>query len=123
MLGLYDTRDVLGDEDPAFAANAAAYFAYCRENDPCVSLGFVDPQRDRRRPAADFEFLRVVEERPDGLVVRGAKGVATLAPYANEFVCLTLPREGIPPEEVMHFAVPMGSPGSRSCARCAARTS
>ena len=111
VLGLYDARAVLGDEDPAFAEHAAAYFAYCREHDPCVSLGFVDPQRDRRRLAADFEFLRVVEERPDGMVVRGAKGVATLAPYANEFVCLTLPREGIPPEEVMHFAVPMGSPG------------
>src|SRR5579884_2454329 len=117
VLGLYDARDVLGAEDPGFAANAAAYFAHCRETDPCVSLGFVDPQRDRQRPATDFEFLKVVAERPDGLIVRGAKGVATLAPYANEFVCLTLPREGIPPEEVIHFAVPMGTPGIKIICR------
>ena len=40
------------------AENAAAFFRYCREQDPCVSLGFVDPQHDRRRPNEDFEFLR-----------------------------------------------------------------
>jgi 4-hydroxyphenylacetate 3-monooxygenase len=117
VLGLYDVRETLGAEDPAFAANAAAYFAYCRERDLCVSLGFVDPQRDRTRPAADFEFLRVVEEHADGLVVRGAKGVATLAPYANEFICLSLPRDGMTPDDVVHFAVPVATPGLKIVCR------
>src|SRR4051812_14449644 len=89
VMGLYHVREVLGEEDPAFAETAAAFFRSCREHDPCVSLGFVDPQRDRRRPADDVEYLQVVEERRDGIVVRGAKGVATLAPYANELISLT----------------------------------
>jgi 4-hydroxyphenylacetate 3-monooxygenase len=117
VLGLYDVRDTLGAEDPAFAANAEAYFGFCRERDLCVSLGFVDPQRDRSRPTSDFEFLRVVAERADGLVVRGAKGVATLAPYANEFICLSLPREGMMPDDVVHFAVPVATPGLRIVCR------
>ncbi|HEY7066247.1 MAG TPA: 4-hydroxyphenylacetate 3-hydroxylase N-terminal domain-containing protein [Chloroflexota bacterium] len=117
VMGLYDVRGTLGAEDPAFAANAARYFAYCRERDLCVSLGFVDPQRDRSRPTSDFEFLRVVDERPDGVVVRGAKGVATLAPYANEFVCLTLPRDGMGPDDVIHFAMPIATPGLKIICR------
>ena len=117
VMGLYDVRAILGAEDPALAANAEAFFRYCREHDPCVSLGFVDPQHDRSLPIGDFEFLRVVEERRDGIVVRGAKGVATLAPYANEFICLTLAREGIPPEEVVHFAIPIGTPGVKIICR------
>ncbi|HZR97357.1 MAG TPA: 4-hydroxyphenylacetate 3-hydroxylase N-terminal domain-containing protein [Chloroflexota bacterium] len=117
VLGLYDVRETLGAEDPAFAANATTYFAYCRERDLCVSLGFVDPQRDRGRPSGDFEFLRVVAERADGIVVRGAKGVATLAPYANEFICLSLPREGMTPDHVVHFAVPIATPGLKIVCR------
>src|SRR3954452_294733 len=117
VMGLYDVREVLCEEHPTFAENAAAFFRSCREHDPCVSLGFVDPQRDRRRPADDVEYLLVVEEPRDGIVVRGAKGVATLAPYANELISLTLARDGIPPAEVVHFAVPLATPGVKIICR------
>jgi 4-hydroxyphenylacetate 3-monooxygenase len=111
VLGLYDVRPLLAAANPAYAENVAAYFEYCREQDLCVSHGFVDPQRPRRATADDFEYLRVVKERPDGVVLRGAKGVATLAPYANEFLCLTVMRPDIRPEEIIYCAVPLGAEG------------
>ena len=45
-----------------------------------------DPQIDRSASAIDDPdlALRVVEERADGVVIRGAKQLATLAPLSNE---------------------------------------
>ena len=117
LVGLYDARDILEDADPALAANAARYFEYCRENDPCIAPGFSEPPRDRALPADRFESFRVVERRPDGIVVRGVKAVSTLAPYANEFLGLTAPRPGVAPEEISYFASPIDAEGIRIICR------
>src|ERR1700722_14268692 len=82
MVGLYDIRNLLGEEDPAFARNVESYFPYVRENDLALTHSFADAPRDTRLSRDQFENLRVVEERQDGVVVRGVKSVATLAPYA-----------------------------------------
>src|SRR5437016_701654 len=37
VLGLYDARDMLAEEDPAFADNAVRYFEPRRENDLCLT--------------------------------------------------------------------------------------
>ncbi|HXG36498.1 MAG TPA: 4-hydroxyphenylacetate 3-hydroxylase N-terminal domain-containing protein [Dehalococcoidia bacterium] len=111
LVGLYDARDILAEANPAFAENATAYFEYCRENDLCVTHAFIDPERDRSRPPSDFEFLKVVEKRADGIVIRGGKEVATLSPYSNELVGLTLGRPGLQPEEVIYFATPVDVKG------------
>jgi aromatic ring hydroxylase len=55
--------------------------------------------------------LRVVARRPDGIVVRGAKGVGTQAPYANELFCMTAPRPTLKPEEGVYFATPVNAKG------------
>lgn len=117
LVGLYDARDILEDADPAFAVNMAHYFEYCRENDPCVAPGFSDPPRDRTLPRDRFENFKVVERRADGMVVRGVKSVATLAPYANEFLGLTPQRPGVTPEEITYFAAPINSKGIRMVCR------
>jgi 4-hydroxyphenylacetate 3-monooxygenase len=111
VIGLYDVRQLLGEEDSAFAAHVARYFEYCRENDLSIATIFSDPLRHRSHPATEQEHLRVVERRPDGLIVRGAKGVGTQAPYANELLCLTSPRSNLKPEEVVHFAAPVNAEG------------
>jgi len=110
-IGLYDVRDLLAQEDPTFGEHAARYFEYCREHDLSIATIFSDPLRHRNHPASEQEHLRVVERRPDGLIVRGAKGVGTQAPYANELLCLTSPRPYLKPEEVVHFAAPVNTRG------------
>jgi aromatic ring hydroxylase len=111
VLGLYDVRDLLGREDPAFAEHVARYFEYCRENDRSVATIFSDPLHHRNHPVSRREPLRVIARRPDGLLVRGAKGVGTQAPYANELLCMTAPRPDLTPEESVYFATPVNAEG------------
>lgn len=117
VMGLYNVRDLLEKENPSYATRVADYFAYCREHDVCLTHGFADPQRDRGRPAEDFEPLHVVSKAADGIVIRGAKAVATLAPYADEYLGLTGLRPDLRPEEVLCFAVPIAAPGVRVICR------
>src|SRR4249920_4020176 len=111
ILGLLDSRDIFGQENPDFAKNVTRYFEYCRENDLSIATIFNDPFHHRSHPQSKQDYLRVVERRADGIVVRGAKGVGTQAPYANDILCLTQPRPDLQPEEVVYFAVPVNSPG------------
>jgi 4-hydroxyphenylacetate 3-monooxygenase len=117
IVGLYDVRATLAESDPSFADNAAAYLEHCREQDLCLTHGFADPPHDQNLPRTAFENLRVVEERADGIVIRGVKSVATLAPYANEYLGLAPNRPGLAAEEIVYFAVPMTVEGMRVVCR------
>ena len=107
MVGLYDVRHILAEADPAYADNVATYLEYCRENDVSLTHSFADAPRDQRMAREQFENLRVVDKRPDGIVVRGVKSVATLAPYADEYVALAPNRPGLSSDEIVYFAVPV----------------
>jgi aromatic ring hydroxylase len=111
VLGLYDVRDLLGQEDPAFAERVARYFEHCREGDRSIATVFSDPLHHRNHPISRQEPLRVMARRADGIVVRGAKGVGTQAPYANELFCMTAPRPDLTPEESVYFAAPVNAEG------------
>jgi len=111
VVGLYDVRDLLGRENPALADHAAQYFEYCREHDLSIATVFNDPLHHRNHPASKLEPLRVTARRPNGIVVRGAKGVGTQAPYANELFCMAPPRPDLMPEEDVYFAAPVNAEG------------
>jgi 4-hydroxyphenylacetate 3-monooxygenase len=111
VLGLYDIRDLLGKEEPAFTEHVSGYFEYCRENDRSIATVFSDPLHHRNHPVSKQEPLRVVARRPGGIVVRGAKGVGTQAPYANELFCMAPPRPDLTPEEDVYFATPVNADG------------
>ena len=110
-IGLYDVRGHLGEADPDFAERIADYFAYCRDNDLSIGTIFSDPMRHRHHTEAHCEPLRVVDKRADGIVVRGARGVGTQSPYANELLCLASPRPGRSPDEVVYFGIPVNAEG------------
>ncbi|HXG36480.1 MAG TPA: 4-hydroxyphenylacetate 3-hydroxylase N-terminal domain-containing protein [Dehalococcoidia bacterium] len=110
-VGLYDHRGIFAQEDPQFEQNVVNWFQHMTENDLLQTHAFADPPRDRSRPPSDLEYLKIVERRPDGIVIRGAKSVSTIAPYANEFLGLTPFRPGILPDEVLYFAVPLNTKG------------
>lgn len=117
LQGLIYARDILSQGDPEHAERAERYVEFCRDYDLCLATGFTDPPRDRTRPAEEWERLHVVKRGPEGIVVRGAKAVATMGPYANEFQCLTSHRPDLRPDEVLYFAVPMAAPGLRIICR------
>jgi 4-hydroxyphenylacetate 3-monooxygenase len=108
LLGLYDIRDDVAKVNPEWRDNIINYVENYREKDLCGTHGFADPPHDRSVDT-NFPFLKVVNETSKGITLRGAKAVATLAPFANDFIGLTIPRPGLKPEEVLMFALPINS--------------
>jgi len=119
IVGMYDVRAELAKINPAFATNIENYLHYARSHDLSISHGLHDPARDKsKRPEEDPDrCLRIVEERDDGLVVRGARFV-TLGPLTNELIIaptqILNEREG---EFALWFALPVATPGVKLICR------
>jgi len=114
-VGLYDFRDHLEANQTGFGANAEAFYRRCATHDLVLAHALGDPQIDRSAsPLDDPDLaLRVVAERDDGIVVRGAKQLTTLAPFAHEvLVYLSASFASREAEKfVVWFALPVATPG------------
>ncbi|MDF2838986.1 MAG: 4-hydroxybutyryl-CoA dehydratase, partial [Evtepia sp.] len=80
--------------------NFRRYVTMCQENDFTVDGAMTDPKGDRslpphKQPDPDM-YLRVVERRPDGIVVRGAKAHQT--GMCNSHEVLVMPTVAMGPE-------------------------
>ncbi|GAA2352739.1 4-hydroxyphenylacetate 3-monooxygenase, oxygenase component [Streptomyces violaceusniger] len=107
---------------PRYADNVRRYFEYVRDSDLFLTHALITPQTDRSRTGAQqqdpFLHMGVVEETDEGLIVRGARMLATLAPMADEMLISNLP--GLRPGDEKHaavFAVPIETPGLRLISR------
>ncbi len=96
--------------------NFKKFMLYCQENDLTVDGAMTDPKGDRSKAPhqqADPDlFLRVVERRPDGIVVRGAKAHQTGVLNSHEVI--VMPTISMGPDDkdyAVSFAVPMDSKG------------
>ncbi|MFE2039747.1 4-hydroxyphenylacetate 3-hydroxylase family protein [Streptomyces sp. NPDC059477] len=114
-VGVYDFRNRLEAARPGFGANAEAWYRYCATNDLVLSHALGDPQIDRSAdPVDDPDLaLRVLAERDDGIVVRGAKQLTTLAPLAHEVLVYLSASftQGRGEQFVVWFALPLNAPG------------
>jgi 4-hydroxyphenylacetate 3-monooxygenase len=113
VVGLYDVRETLADTNPEYAENVANYLEFCRENDVAMTHSFADAPRDTQFSRDQFENLHVAEENEDGIIVHGVKSVASLAPFADEYLSLAPNRPGLDSSEIVYFAVPLATPGLR----------
>jgi len=94
------------------------YLKYFQENDLVGCAGQTDVKGDRKlRPHQQKDpdlYLRIVERRKDGIVVRGAKAHNSIAAHADEI--LVTPTRLLTKEEAdwaVSFAVPADAPGIR----------
>lgn len=118
-VGLCDARDELNDLTSGFGDHAVRYRAFAERHDLCLAHGLHDPGMDKTlRPEQDPDrCLRIVEERDDGLVVRGAR-FSTLAPVANEIVVApTYPLNEREAAHAVWFAVPIATAGVKLICR------
>lgn len=108
----------------SYADNIRNYFEYVRENDLYLTHVLIDPQVDRGKAPSEqpdeFTYLGVVKETDKGIIVRGAKMLATAGPYADEM--LVWPFHLRKPTEkdykyAISFALPLNTPGVRLIAR------
>ena len=112
----------LGQAD--FAANMQNYYDYVRKNDKVLTHTLVNPQKShavaKEGKYDDEVALHVVKETDAGIIVKGARLLATLGPLADEIEVFpsTLLRgseENIP--FAFAFAIPINTPGLKLLAR------
>ena len=130
IITLYNMKDALSSiKNPNcdFGENIVNYHRYCTENDLFLTHALGDPQVDRsqqpqnqQRETQEEEIaLHVVEETGEGVVVHGAKQLATAAPLTNEtYVSLsnTFARRS-DPRFVLSFSIPTNTPGLKILCR------
>jgi 4-hydroxyphenylacetate 3-monooxygenase len=124
LAGLASARAFFDRNGPEFAERIVAYYVHCRENDLCATHTFVDPQTNRARTQTmqgDPDVpLHIVGESAAGLVVSGARMLATLAPYADELMVFPSPSRTHLADAARYafsFAIPMSTPGLRFICR------
>ena len=130
IITLYNSRDALAavkNDRCDFGENITNYHRLCLENDLFLTHALGDPQVDRseqpqneQRAALEEDIaLHVVEETNEGVIVHGAKQLATAAPISNEtYVSLsaTFVRRA-DPRFVLAFSIPTSSPGLKILCR------
>src|SRR5216683_3938432 len=101
---------------PAYRERIQKYHRLCRDNDLAVAVAQTDVKGDRSLgPTAQDHpdyYVRVVEQRSDGVVVRGAKVHTSVSTNTNEVI--VLPTRAMRPEDKAYaiaFALPIDTPG------------
>jgi 4-hydroxyphenylacetate 3-monooxygenase oxygenase component len=118
-----DAPELFAEGGARFADNVTNYYRFCRDSDLFLTHAIVNPQVDRSKSSSEqadaFAHLRIVEESKDGLIVRGAKMLATHGPTADEIVVYPLPFSLRPGEEqyALAFGIPTDTPGLRFICR------
>ena len=108
------------------AQNVRNYHEYVRENDSLMTHVLVNPQIDRSVPAHLQEsdvVTRIVKETDEGVVVKGARMVATLCAMADEIVVMPAasrwPADVKVDKDAFSFgaAIPVSTPGLKFICR------
>ena len=104
------------------AQNLVNYQKYIRDNDLILTHSIINPQVDRSVSEAEQGggevSLHKVGETDDAIIVRGARMLATLAPYADELA--VYPGSDIRLQDKKYaicFAIPMDTPGLKFVCR------
>ncbi|MBN2910046.1 4-hydroxyphenylacetate 3-hydroxylase [Polycladomyces sp. WAk] len=116
LTGWYASRHLLGGKDGQFAHKIERYYQQSRDQDWFSTTALHDPQVDRAKSSSELDdpytHLRIVRKTEDGIVVRGAKMIATGAPYFDEIFVYPFHRR---PQGEAHyatmFAVSVSTPG------------
>jgi 4-hydroxyphenylacetate 3-monooxygenase oxygenase component len=106
-----------------FGKNLTNYYMHCKKNDLFLTHAIVNPQTDRSKNSAQqdnpYAHLGIVEKNEDGLIVRGAKMLATHGPTADEIIVYPLPGSVAAGEEkyALAFGIPTDTPGLKFICR------
>mgnify|MGYP003382332656 CR=1 FL=1 len=124
LMAFAAARDYFAQVDPRFGDNVDAYYREARSRDLCLTHTLINPQANRSvGPSGQsdpFLAARVVEEKSDGIIVRGARMLATLGPLADEVEVFPSTVVKVNPEDAPYafgFVVPCGAPGLKFICR------
>lgn len=116
--------DFLEQGRPEFAQNMKKFYEHVRDNDQVLTHTLVNPTFNHKQAAegkySDKVALQLVKETDAGIVVNGARLLATLGPNADEIevfpsTLLRVSEDNIP--FAFAFAIPIATPGLRMICR------
>lgn len=117
LMAVAHAADFFSQGDPRFGQNLRRYYEHVRENDLCLTHALTNPQVNRSaRPDQlpdPYIALGVVRQTDQGLIVRGARMLATM-PVADEiliFPSTWLEEEAAMERYALAFALPCSTPG------------
>jgi len=117
LFALHMTGELLAASGkPHYLERVRRFYSWSRDNDLALAVAQTDVKGDRslgpRMQEHPDYYVRVVEERPGGIVVRGAKVHTSLSTNANELI--VLPTRAMRPGDEPYaicFAIPLDTPG------------
>ncbi|MFC0335741.1 4-hydroxyphenylacetate 3-hydroxylase family protein [Paenibacillus sepulcri] len=114
LTGWYATRQSYTSFDKQFDGKIAAYYTEAKARDLFLTAVQREPQTDRSKALGEDPdaILRIIRKTSEGVIIRGAKMIATAGPYANDFI--VYPVQKIPqshPECANMLIVPASSAG------------
>jgi 4-hydroxyphenylacetate 3-monooxygenase len=123
-MALHAASSYFSANRPQFAENVRRYYEYIRENDLCLTHTLINPQANRSVGASQqsdpFLAAGVVRETDNGLIVRGCRMLATLAPLSEEitvFPSTVLKEQSNTSRYAYAFSIPSNTPGLKFICR------
>ncbi len=123
IMAMAAAEGFFGKEGTDFASRVRDYYEYVRENDLLLTHTLINPQVNRAvgpsKQADPFVAARVVEKTSEGVIVRGARMLATL-PMADEIMVFpsTVVRSGQDDAPYsIAFALPVSAKGLKFICR------
>ena len=109
-------RQVDAKYETEYYKRVRAFYEHCRDNDLTISVAQTDTKGDRAKGPADQPhpdyYTRIVERRPDGIVVRGAKVHTSCTTNVNELIVIpTRAMAEADADYAVAFAIPVDTPG------------
>jgi 4-hydroxyphenylacetate 3-monooxygenase len=111
-MGFLSIADKIESDNPAYAENVRNFIELSRNHNLISADVGIDVQSDRRIPRAEKSSrLHVVEQRPDGLVLSGAKACASIAVMAHFSTVATVFTPDMQDVDAIFCAVPINAEG------------
>src|SRR5215469_14580851 len=124
LMALASAAGWFGQADAAFARNITAYYQKVREEDLLCTHTLIPPQANRAvsgsQQAGGSLMAHITKEDDDGIVINGARMLATIGPFADELLVFpSTVLRGTPEDKPnsFAFAVPSDTRGLRYIAR------
>ncbi len=103
----------------AYADRVRAFHEHCATNDLAIAVAQTDVKGDRSLGPSELAahgnpdaYVRIVDRRPDGIVVRGAKTHTSCTTNVNELIVLpTRAMAAADADYAVSFAIPVDTPG------------
>ena len=126
VMSMAAASDYCGQNRPEFKRNIENYYEYIREQDLVLTHTLVNLQRSRSPLTTALEdrtdvALSVVKETDAGIIVNGARVLATLGPLSDEIIVYPARTHRLPGDAgeryAFGFALPCNTPGMKFLCR------